>query len=236
MQEVRLSRRLAAIFSLLPDIGGAADVGTDHGHIPVRLLQSGFSGRVCATDIRKGPLSTARRAAEEAGFSGRIEFYLTDGLDGIDGNGIASVVIAGMGGENIAAILARAPWTKENRLLVLQPMSKAPFLRRWLLENGYRIETESLVPDGPVYELLTARGGQDTPLSSAELLTGRFTLISGDPLFSARLDELIHRQTRAVAGLSVSTKQEDAARLLEEQETLALLLAMRERMMQNGQG
>lgn len=236
MQEVRLSRRLAAIIALLPDTGGVADVGTDHGHIPIRLLQSGFSGRVCATDIRKGPLSAARQAAEVAGFSSRIEFYLTDGLDGIDGKGIASVVIAGMGGENIAAILARAPWTKKDRLLVLQPMSKASFLRRWLLENGYHIETESLVSDGPIYELLTARGGQDTLFSSAELLTGRFTLISGDPLFPTRLDDLIHKQMRAVAGLSVSTKQEDTARLPEEQKTLALLQAMRERMVQNGQG
>ena len=43
MLSIRLSRRLAAIAALLPPDGGMADVGTDHGHIPVHLLQSGFS-------------------------------------------------------------------------------------------------------------------------------------------------------------------------------------------------
>lgn len=230
MQEIRLSRRLEAICALLPEAGGVADVGTDHGHIPVHLLQIGFSDRVCATDIREGPLSAARRTAEDFGVADKIDFYLTDGLTGIDGAGIASVVIAGMGGENIADILDRAPWAKEDRLLVLQPMSKAPFLRRWLWENGFRIETESLIEDGPIYELLTARGGQDTPCSPAELLTGRFALIKSDPLFPVRLETLIEKQQRAVAGLSASMKTENAARLSEEQETLASLLAMRERM------
>lgn len=231
MQTVRLSRRLAAIAALLPPDGGFADVGTDHGQLPVYLLQNGCPGRVCATDICPGPLAAARRTAGEASLADRIEFLLTDGLDGLDGSGLASVVIAGMGGENIADILSRAPWTKEGRLLVLQPMSKADVLRRFLFEHGYRVETERLVEDGPVYELLTARGGkEDTPLSPAELLTGRFALIRDDPLFPARLEHLLEVQRRAVAGLEHSSKPGDAARLTEEKITLASLLEMRERM------
>ena len=234
MQSVRLSRRLAAIAALLPAGGGLADVGTDHGLIPVSALQSGFQGRVCATDIRSGPLDAARHTAREAGLADRIEFHLTDGLDSVDGSNIASVVIAGMGGENIADILARAPWTREGRLLILQPMSKADFLRRWLTENGYRIETETLVADGPVYELLTARGGTQAPLSPAELLTGRFALIKDDPLFPARLTHLLEGQRRAVAGLERSSKPEDAARLAVEKNTLESLLEMQERMTEHG--
>ena len=230
MRVIRLSRRLAAIAELLPSGGGLADVGTDHGLIPVCLLQNGFSGRVCASDIRRGPLAAARRTAAGAGLDGQIEFHLTDGLDGIDGEGIGSVVIAGMGGENIADILSRAPWTRQTRLLVLQPMSKAPFLRAWLRENAYRIETECLVRDGSVYELLTARGGSDSPLSPAELLTGRLSLIENDPLFPVRLEQLLTRQRRAVAGLEHSVTPESAVRLSAEQETLASLLKMQERM------
>lgn len=227
---VKLSRRLAAIAALLPPGGGLADVGTDHGHIPVYMLQNGFSGRICATDIRQGPLDAARRTAWEAGLDDEIEFYLTDGLSGLDGAGIGSVIIAGMGGENIADILACAPWTKADRLLVLQPMSKSDFLRRWLVKNDYRIESESLVADGQIYELLTARGGVDTPLSPAELLTGRFEYIRNDPLFPARLDALLDKQQRAVTGLAHSAKSADAARLADEKITLASLFEMRERM------
>lgn len=227
---LRLSRRLAAIAALLPANGGLVDVGTDHGHIPVYMLQRGFMGRVCATDIRQGPLDAARRTAWEAGLDDLIEFSLTDGLDGIDGARLGSVVIAGMGGENIANILERATWTKEDRLLVLQPMSKGSILRRYLARNGYRIESESLVEDGPVYELLTARGGKEPPLSPAEELTGRFENIRNDPLFPARLEGLLDRQQRAVAGLASSTKPGDAARLAKEKNTLASLFEMRERM------
>ena len=230
MLSIRLSRRLAAIAALLPPDGGMADVGTDHGHIPVHLLQSGFSGRVCATDIRPGPLDAARQTAREAALERKIEFLLTDGLDGLDGTGIGSVVIAGMGGENIADILSRAPWTRENRLLVLQPMSKADVLRSFLSAHGYRVETERLVEDGPVYELLTARGGKEEVLSPAELLTGRFALIKDDPLFPARLDRLIASARRAAAGLARSAKPGDAARLAAEKITLASLLELRERM------
>lgn len=230
MLTIRLSRRLAAIAALLPPDGGMADVGTDHGHIPVHLLQSGFSGRVCATDIRPGPLDAARQTAREAALERKIEFLLTDGLDGLDGTGIGSVVIAGMGGENIADILSRAPWTRENRLLVLQPMSKADVLRSFLSAHGYRVETERLVEDGPVYALLTARGGKEEALSPAELLTGRFALIKDDPLFPARLDRLLAGQRRAVAGLETSAKPGDAARLAAEKITLASLLELRERM------
>ena len=227
---LKLSRRLAAIAALLPPGGGLADVGTDHGHIPVYALQSGFQGRVCATDIRQGPLDAARRTAWEADLDDQIEFTLANGLDGLDGTGIGTVVIAGMGGENIADILARAPWTLQDCLLILQPMSKSDVLRRWLVENGCRIESEALVEDGPVYELLTARGGRDQPLSPAELLTGRFSLIRNDPLFPARLDALLERQQRAVTGLARSAKAGDAARLAEEKNILASLFEMRERM------
>ena len=230
MQTVRLSRRLAAIAALLPPDGGFADVGTDHGQLPVYLLQNGCPGRVCATDICPGPLSAARRTAREASLADRIEFLLTDGLDGLDGSSLASVVIAGMGGENIADILSRAPWTRENRLLVLQPMSKADVLRSFLSAHGYRVETERLVEDGPVYELLTARGGKEEVLSPAELLTGRFALIKDDPLFPARLDRLIASARRAAAGLARSAKPGDAARLAAEKITLASLLELRERM------
>lgn len=226
----RLSRRLAAISALLPAGGGLADVGTDHGQIPVHALESGFQGRVCATDIRPGPLDAARRTAHEASLEDKIEFLLADGLEGLDGTGIGTVVIAGMGGENIADILARAPWTREDRLLVLQPMSKAELLRRWLAENGYRVVSEQLVEDGPLYELLTARGGKEEALSPAELLTGRFALIKGDPLFPARLDALLARQRHAVSGLARSAKPADAVRLAEENNTLASLQEMRERM------
>lgn len=228
MAEIKLSPRLEAIVRLVPGFGGVADVGTDHGYIPVRLSLRGHVGGLFATDINEGPLEHARQTASEYGLDGKISFHLCDGLRTLDSDGIYTVIIAGMGGETIASILSAAPWTKlDGRLLILQPMSKASFLRSWLYENGYKVLSEHLVEDGILYELLTAQGGADMPYSPAELLTGHRELISGDPFYPERLDFLINREKHAGDGLSLSSKPEDRQRAIETEAILFALLQFR---------
>lgn len=228
MTQISLSARLDAIANLVPPCGGVADVGTDHGHIPVFLLQKGHIGRIYATDIKKGPLEHAKRIAAEYGQTGKISFLLCDGLSALDGSDIRTIIIAGMGGENIAEILSKAPWTRQDgRLLILQPMSKSSYLRRWLFENGYKTTSESLVKDGSIYEILTAQGGKDIPYTPAELSIGHSHLISSNPLFPDRLESLIQKAKRAAEGLSISSKPEDMIRFKETQELIKSLLEMK---------
>lgn len=224
MLRIKLSPRLHTIAELVPHFGGVADVGTDHGYIPVYLAQNDHEGALFATDLKIDPLEHAKRTAAENGLDGKIGFFLCNGLEALDGAEISTVIIAGMGGENIAGILAAAPWTKENgRLMILQPMSKASFLRSWLFDNGFKVLSEQLVSDGAVYEILTACSGADEPYSPAELLIGHKKLISSDPLFSERLNFLTEKINRAKSGLSSSPKPEDRARLNEINELLASL-------------
>ncbi len=224
MPVIKLSPRLDAIAKLVPLFGGVADVGTDHGYIPVSLAQNSHTGKLFATDIKKDPLKHAKRSAAENGLDGKIEFSLCNGLEALDGTDIATVIIAGMGGENIAEILSAAPWTKESgRLMILQPMSKASFLRSWLFDNGYKVLSEQLVEDGMVYEIITACAGSDDSYSPAELLIGHLQLISSDPLFSDRLSFLTEKINRARSGLSASSRKEDSERLKEINELLASL-------------
>lgn len=231
MQAIRLSKRLEAIYSLIPPSGGIADVGTDHGLIPVRLALSGGEGPIYATDINPGPLSSARGLAEAHGVAERIRFCRCDGLSALKGEDISTVVIAGMGGETIASILSAAPWTRDaGRLLILQPMSKTHRLRRWLFENRYRIISEQLIRDGALYELMTVSGGEGEPFSPAELLTGRFSLIGSDPNFPARLEELIKKTENALSGLSACADPEKRKSLPIYEEALNGLVAMRERL------
>ena len=137
MASIKLSARLMAIAQLVPPLGGVADVGTDHGYIPVWLAQNGHDGKLFATDIKKAPLAHAKQTASEYEQADKIAFHLCDGLAALNGAEIGTVIIAGMGGENIAEILAAAPWAKENKaLLILQPMSKSAHLRKWLFDNG----------------------------------------------------------------------------------------------------
>ena len=126
-----LQPRLQAIAGLVAAGTRLVDVGTDHGYLPVYLLQEGVIPAAIATDIGQAPLDHARRTAAAYGLSKRLSFRLCDGLAAVSPEEVDTVVIAGMGGETIAAILDAVPWAGEKDLL-LQPMTRAELLRPWL--------------------------------------------------------------------------------------------------------
>lgn len=195
-----LQPRLRAIADLVPDGVRLVDVGTDHGFIPVDLLLSERIRSAIASDIGAAPLDHARRTAEQYDLTKGIEFRLCDGLRDISADEVDCIVIAGMGGDNIASILDAAPWTKTGKFLLLQPMSKAEVLRRWLSENDYQVVAERLVADkGVLYPILSVRGGE-MQVSNASQFWGGF-LLDDDPLLERYLDEHILRLRRAAAGL-----------------------------------
>lgn len=212
MKRVYLSPRLSALAALVPAESKLADVGTDHGRLPVWLVQNGHVTHALATDIRPLPLERARRTAAEAGV-GDIRFLLCDGLCGVGAETVDTVVIAGMGGETMAEILRRAPWVRDGVLLLLQPMTKAEELRRCLPELGLAVQREALAMEGGrYYQILSVRGGTSPVYSEAELYTGLLTQIASDPFFSRRLEELISQTAAAIAGMERSPAR-DGARL-----------------------
>lgn len=231
MEKIKLSPRLRLIASLVPQGARAADIGTDHGYIPVWLVQSGVCERVTASDIVIGPLECARRSSAQYGVTESIDFVLSDGLDGCRAGETDTVIIAGMGGDTISGILERAEWTKDGVLLLLQPMSKAERLRLWLWENGYKITAERLVRDsGKIYPVICAEGGIERELTDcAELLTGKYEQVCSEPLFAEYLDRLISRTETAVRALRLSEKDGDGERLIQFENKLEGLLKMRRR-------
>jgi tRNA (adenine22-N1)-methyltransferase len=111
---------------------------------------------------------------------------------------VDTVVIAGMGGETIAAILEAAPWTRDGTELLLQPMTSFPDLRGWLQKNGYCIQGETIAREGErMYAVLSVRGGAMEPLTPAELWVGRQ---SNDPLRREYLAMMAGKLERALRG------------------------------------
>ena len=147
-----LSPRLQGIADQVPAGARFADVGTDHGYLPVWLLLQGRIQHAIASDLR---------------------VRLCDGRAGIAPDEVDTIAIAGMGGETIAMILAAAPWTRQCRLL-LQPMTAGEDLRQWLGENGYRIDSERIACEGKrYYTILNVTGGAMSAQTPAELWVGR---------------------------------------------------------------
>ena len=182
-----------------------ADIGTDHAYLPVFLLQTGKISHAIATDIARGPLDRARATAEEAGLLDRVSLRLTSGLCGLENDGITDASICGMGGELIASLLEASPFVRTPDLrLILQPMTRAAHLRRYLAKEGFIVEDETLCrAGGRLYACLCVHyGGTPYTLSPLEALLGVPELTRGeqDPLFLPYVKSHVQTLTRAVTG------------------------------------
>ena len=142
---INLDKRLMSAYNIVRENTRAADIGTDHGYLICRLLKDKKITHGYACDINKSPLDNAKKTAQENGVE-NISFILCDGLVGVPQTEVDDIIIAGMGGELIAKILSNAPWSREKHL-ILQPMTKADTLRRYLYNNGFFIESETAVKD-----------------------------------------------------------------------------------------
>lgn len=224
-KQLALQPRLHLLARLVPEGCRLTDVGTDHGYLPVALLQQGRIAAAIASDIGAEPLEHARRTAMQYGVDG-MDFRLCAGLSGVAPEETDVIVIAGMGGETIISILQDAPWTADGQhRLLLQPMTKAAALRHWLADNGYTFTDEHLVEDkGRIYPILCVKGGVFRPLTEAEALCG--VLLADDPLYAAYLTEHITKLRRSAEGLRRSSDP-SGGRLAAQAESLAAELEER---------
>ena len=139
-KHLELTPRLRQIAAWVRQGAHLADVGTDHAYLPVWLTLQGRVASAIASDLRRGPLDRAQETGRRYGVGDRITFRLGNGLAAVAPEECDTIVIAGMGGENIAQILAGAPWTADGRhTLLLQPQSRAEALRRFLAEHGFAV-------------------------------------------------------------------------------------------------
>ena len=197
-----LDKRLSLMASYMTPGGKGIDVGTDHGYLAVYLVQSGKASSMIASDIRPGPLSSAEHCVKEAGLEDKIELILTDGLFGIDLNGVTDILIAGMGGILISEILSARETELRNINLILQPMTQASFLRKWLYENGYTILSEKCaVAAGKAYSVINARyTGNSVQLSELEALIGK-TMFDESKDTDQYIETLLKRKEKELNGL-----------------------------------
>ena len=232
-KELRLQPRLQCLADCVPQGTRLADVGTDHGYLPVWLLQNGRIASAIASDINAEPLEHARRTAAEYGVT--LDLRLCPGLDAVAPDEADTVAIAGMGGETIIAILQAAAWDWRGKTLLLQPMTKAELLRRYLTEHGFRIASERLVRDkGTIYPVLNVKAGESAPLTNAEAWCGAGLL--RDPLYGDYARDRVRKLERAAAGLRQAKTLDNAQIAAMEADAAALREKIKEWEDANGTG
>ena len=160
--DVKLSKRLTAIAEMVNAAGPGeqkertdyclCDVGTDHAHIPIRLLMDGVIDKAIAMDVIEGPLEKAGGNIELYGVADKVTLRISDGLDAYRPGEAQGLVIAGMGGRIMSRILLREPdKTRDFDEIILQPQADPEFVRRAVRELGLFIDREKIVLEDNKY-------------------------------------------------------------------------------------
>lgn len=177
MQKITLTNRLAAAAEMVGG-GKVADIGTDHAHLAIYLIQKGNS-EVLASDINEGPCQRARTNIYAWGLHKKIKVVCRAGLDGIEDFAPDNIVIAGMGGELIVSILEASNYPQKSGCrLVLVPHSMQRELRKYLASAGFQVDEERVVLDGgKYYQLLAAHyTGEKYEMTEVEYRLGRLNI------------------------------------------------------------
>ena len=220
---MQLSKRLSSVASMVTAGYCLADVGTDHGYVPIYLYERKLIPHAIAMDINKGPLERARLHIAESGMSQGIETRLSDGLQNLKPGEADSVVIAGMGGPLIVKILSAYPEvTASLKELILQPQSEIAQVRRWLYDNQYEITEEHLVfEEGKYYPMFRAVKCNAANVPDAlELKFGSLAVLKEKEILKEFLEREISAKKVIVSRLMQEATEKSAQRAKEIEELI----------------
>lgn len=165
---IQLTPRLAAIAKEINPGETMADIGTDHGFLPVSLWQQGICPHVILTDVNEGPLHKAEENCRQRFPELRFDLRRGNGLQVLEPSEVDVVTIAGMGGILMTEILGEdLEKSRSFKRLILQPRNNIGLLRHWLYDHCFSITDEQLVREGRfICEVLTV-----VPIEKASLLS-----------------------------------------------------------------
>ena len=193
---MKLTDRLLKIASLVTEGKRVADIGTDHGYIPVYLLNQCKVPYAILADVNKGPLENARGEVRHNKLLDKVDLRLGSGIEVLVKGEVDEVIIAGMGGILISELLeAKLEVAHSVDKLILQPMQAQNELRKYLLNNGFEILDEVLVKeDFRIYEIIIAKYTGKNTVVSDEIYyeVGTKLIENKDPLLNEFIDKKIY--------------------------------------------
>ncbi|AND85648.1 SAM-dependent methyltransferase [Clostridium tyrobutyricum] len=156
---MQLSSRLKAICNMVDHCNCTADIGTDHGYIPIYLVKNNICNRAIASDINKGPIRKAEINIRNEDLQNKIECRLGSGLNTINIGEVQEIIIAGMGGNLIRDIInENINIFKSVNTLILQPIQNPEVLREYIYKMGFTIVDEELCIDENIfYEIIKVK-------------------------------------------------------------------------------
>ena len=188
---ITVSKRMETVISMVTKGNKVADIGTDHGYVPIALIQRGIAPQAIAMDVRKGPLQKAKENRMAYQMEERIEIRLSDGLQQLKAGEVDTIIIAGMGGVLIARILKEGETIVQSvKELIVQPQSEIYKVRKQLHELGFQIvKEEMLIEEGKYYTVMKAVAGRQTYKDEVEYFYGKLLLEERNPILYQWLEK-----------------------------------------------
>lgn len=222
---IKISERLKEVAKLIPVGAHLVDVGTDHGYVPIWLLQNGCITSAIAMDVNKGPLKRATENRDKYGFTSVMDVRLSNGLEKLKPDEGDTVLIAGMGGPLMIRIMEEG---RENaasiKQWILQPQSDIPSVRRYLHANNFKIEEEIMLKDdGKYYTAMKAVPGAPSSWLPVEYFFGKTLLQHKHPVLKEYIDKekKIYEKIKAQLVQCNQTQSERYCEVMEYLEALA---------------
>ena len=187
-----------------------ADIGTDHGRLPLYLLAENRCERMIVADISLPALNKAKELITLHQFDHRAEFIQADGLKALQSPAQA-ISLMGMGGDTMCDILQSGVHKLQGAALILSPHTEIHKVRALLPRIGYTITEEVITRSGGrFYAIIKAFPGQ-AKYTEKELLLGP-CLVHKKP--AHYIEYLLWRQKvaqKALGALSKSDKNDSTA-------------------------
>lgn len=205
LNQQTLSMRLERVAAHVPSGARLADIGSDHGYLPVALMRRGVIEAAVAGEVALTPFHAAERTVRESGLHQRITVRLANGLAAIEpGDGITAISLCGMGGETIRDILdsGKARLSGRERL-ILQPNGGEQPLRQWLMENDYRILCEDVLREDRFdYEIIVAERDGPVIYTAEELYFGPLQMQVRSPAFLLKWQRRLRQKQKTLTSFA----------------------------------
>lgn len=222
LNEHTLSMRLERVAAHMPAGARLADIGSDHGYLPVALMRRGAIAAAVAGEVAQTPFHAAVRTVRDNGLEQQITVRQANGLAAIEAaDEITAISICGMGGETIRDILESGKARLSGReRLILQPNGGEQPLRQWLMENNYRILCEELLREnGFYYEIIVAERAGPVLYTAEELYFGPLQMQARSPVFLGKWQRMLLEKQKVLTSFARArqTVPEDKVQEIDQQ-------------------
>ncbi|WP_368488482.1 tRNA (adenine(22)-N(1))-methyltransferase TrmK [Clostridium sp. BJN0013] len=206
---MEISLRLKTLLNMVDNCQCIADIGTDHGYVPIYLVKNRICRRAIASDINRGPIKKAEFNIKLHKLEHEIDCRLGRGLSTISPGEAEEIVIAGMGGNLIKDIIEEdLEVFKGAKSLILQPMQHSQVLRKYIYTNGFKILDEELcIDENKFYEIIKVKYDENIKhVDSIFYEVGEVLIKKKHSLILKFLKNKIHNYNKIILNINKDTE------------------------------